>query len=178
MLDIMARHRLPPTAETYEFVGNAFVKEVTLEATATSMARLPDSSPPEMIAADGTLHGGDVGKQELPEVVFIGRSNVGKSSLVNMLCGRNALASTSAEPEEAILLLPSQRAGRTSHLLLFGGWRGHLSAAPSSPSSSPQPSSLTGVPEFALSTSLAWVLRRKRWPWGSESHGGLCWNDT
>ena len=35
---------------------------------------------------------------DIPEVMFIGRSNVGKSSLVNMLCNRKALASTSATP--------------------------------------------------------------------------------
>lgn len=35
---------------------------------------------------------------DLPEVAFLGRSNVGKSSLVNALTGRNALARTSNTP--------------------------------------------------------------------------------
>lgn len=35
---------------------------------------------------------------DLPEVAFAGRSNVGKSSLVNALAGRKALARASAEP--------------------------------------------------------------------------------
>lgn len=35
---------------------------------------------------------------KLPEYAFIGRSNVGKSSLINMLCGRNELAHTSKKP--------------------------------------------------------------------------------
>lgn len=35
---------------------------------------------------------------ELPEYAFIGRSNVGKSSLINSLCGRNQLALTSKKP--------------------------------------------------------------------------------
>jgi len=43
------------------------------------------------------------------EVAFAGRSNVGKSSLINALTGRNALARTSHTP------------GRTQELILFEG---------------------------------------------------------
>ena len=35
---------------------------------------------------------------EKPEYAFIGRSNVGKSSLINAICGRNQLALTSKKP--------------------------------------------------------------------------------
>lgn len=35
---------------------------------------------------------------EYPEYAFVGRSNVGKSSLINMLTGRNALAKISGKP--------------------------------------------------------------------------------
>ncbi|MCB0647044.1 MAG: YihA family ribosome biogenesis GTP-binding protein [Saprospiraceae bacterium] len=35
---------------------------------------------------------------EIPEIAFIGRSNVGKSSLINMLCGMKDLAKTSKQP--------------------------------------------------------------------------------
>lgn len=35
---------------------------------------------------------------KLPEFAFIGRSNVGKSSLINMLVGQKSLAKTSAKP--------------------------------------------------------------------------------
>ncbi|MGL5514835.1 MAG: GTP-binding protein, partial [Sporomusa sp.] len=35
---------------------------------------------------------------DLKEIAFIGRSNVGKSSLINSLCRRNALARTSGTP--------------------------------------------------------------------------------
>ena len=44
---------------------------------------------------------------ELPEIAFLGRSNVGKSSLVNALTGRNTLARTSNTP------------GRTRQLVFF-----------------------------------------------------------
>ena len=37
-----------------------------------------------------------------PEYAFIGRSNVGKSSLINMLTGRKGLAMTSATPGKTI----------------------------------------------------------------------------
>src|SRR5512136_2890813 len=37
-------------------------------------------------------------KNELKEVLFIGRSNVGKSSLLNKLCNRKNLARSSATP--------------------------------------------------------------------------------
>lgn len=37
-------------------------------------------------------------KEDKPEFAFIGRSNVGKSSLINMLTGRQGLAKTSTRP--------------------------------------------------------------------------------
>tara|TARA_B100000575_G_C22999552_1_gene576015 strand:- start:165 stop:827 length:663 start_codon:yes stop_codon:yes gene_type:complete len=43
----------------------------------------------------------------LPEVAFVGRSNVGKSSLINAMTGRNSLARTSSTP------------GRTQQLNFF-----------------------------------------------------------
>ncbi len=39
-----------------------------------------------------------------PEYAFIGRSNVGKSSLINALCGRKALARTSNKPGKTQML--------------------------------------------------------------------------
>ena len=38
----------------------------------------------------------------LPEYAFIGRSNVGKSSLINMLTGRKGLAKTSQTPGKTL----------------------------------------------------------------------------
>ncbi|MBR1446360.1 MAG: YihA family ribosome biogenesis GTP-binding protein [Alloprevotella sp.] len=49
----------------------------------------------------------------LPEYAFIGRSNVGKSSLINMLTGRKALAKTSATPGKTLLI---------NHFIVNGAW--------------------------------------------------------
>ncbi len=43
-------------------------------------------------------------KDEKIEFAFIGRSNVGKSSLINMLCGNKKLAKTSATPGKTLLI--------------------------------------------------------------------------
>ena len=43
-------------------------------------------------------------KTDLPEYAFIGRSNVGKSSLINMLCLNGGLAKTSATPGKTRLI--------------------------------------------------------------------------
>src|SRR5881394_4003673 len=54
------------------------------------------------------------------EVAFAGRSNVGKSSLINALTGRNGLARTSHTP------------GRTQELIFFEGAKDVLGGQPSS----------------------------------------------
>ena len=43
-------------------------------------------------------------KQAFPEFAFIGRSNVGKSSLINMLCKNKKLAMTSSKPGKTRLV--------------------------------------------------------------------------
>ena len=43
-------------------------------------------------------------KTNLPEYAFIGRSNVGKSSLINMLCNDPKLAKTSQKPGKTLLI--------------------------------------------------------------------------
>ncbi|WP_196885342.1 ribosome biogenesis GTP-binding protein YihA/YsxC [Aureivirga sp. CE67] len=43
-------------------------------------------------------------KDAIPEYAFIGRSNVGKSSLINMLTGRSSLAKTSSTPGKTQLI--------------------------------------------------------------------------
>ena len=48
-----------------------------------------------------------------PEYAFIGRSNVGKSSLINMLTGRNKLALTSSTPGKTMLI---------NHFLINNSW--------------------------------------------------------
>lgn len=50
---------------------------------------------------------------DYPEYAFIGRSNVGKSSLINMLCGRHKLAKTSSTPGKTQLI---------NHFLINESW--------------------------------------------------------
>jgi GTP-binding protein len=52
-------------------------------------------------------------KPLLPEYAFIGRSNVGKSSLINMLTGQKMLAKTSSTPGKTQLI---------NHFLINGEW--------------------------------------------------------
>lgn len=54
------------------------IKEVELQISAVSPAQYPD--------------------QNYPEIAFVGRSNVGKSSLINTLINRKAYARTSSQP--------------------------------------------------------------------------------
>ena len=51
--------------------------------------------------------------RKLPEFAFIGRSNVGKSSLINMLCGNSKLAKTSSTPGKTKLI---------NHFLINDSW--------------------------------------------------------
>lgn len=75
------------TADELEAARVLFAHEVSFMMGAVEIAGLPPA--------------------DLPEVAFAGRSNVGKSSLVNALTGRNALARISAQP------------GRTKQLNFF-----------------------------------------------------------
>ena len=43
-------------------------------------------------------------KEKFPEYAFIGRSNVGKSSLINMLTNHGSLAKTSGKPGKTQLI--------------------------------------------------------------------------
>lgn len=56
---------------------------------------------------------GQVPKDERKDIAFIGRSNVGKSSLINMLTGRKALAKVSGTPGKTRLI---------NHFLIDGEW--------------------------------------------------------
>ncbi|WP_411030259.1 ribosome biogenesis GTP-binding protein YihA/YsxC [Spongiimicrobium sp. 3-5] len=58
-------------------------------------------------SADFVISNSDVAKcpkEPLPEYAFIGRSNVGKSSLINMLTERKSLAKTSGKPGKTQLI--------------------------------------------------------------------------
>lgn len=52
-------------------------------------------------------------KRALPEFAFIGRSNVGKSSLINMLCNNSKLAMTSSSPGKTKVV---------NHFLINDSW--------------------------------------------------------
>jgi len=52
-------------------------------------------------------------ESKLPEYAFIGRSNVGKSSLINMLCNRKDLAMTSSKPGKTLLI---------NHFFIYNNW--------------------------------------------------------
>lgn len=52
-------------------------------------------------------------KDTKPEFAFIGRSNVGKSSLINMLCRHKGLAKTSATPGKTLLI---------NHFIINNDW--------------------------------------------------------
>ena len=67
-------------------------------------------------SAEFVVSNQDVSKcpdSKLPEYAFIGRSNVGKSSLINMLTGRKNLAKTSGRPGKTQLI---------NHFLINGSW--------------------------------------------------------
>ena len=59
-------------------------------------------SKAEFKAAYGTFS--QIPPSELPEIAFSGRSNVGKSSLINKLMGRKSLARVSAVPGKTITI--------------------------------------------------------------------------
>ena len=66
-----------------------------------------DSNKNRVITSDFVISNSDVSRcpnDKLPEYAFIGRSNVGKSSLINMLCGRKNLALTSSKPGKTLLI--------------------------------------------------------------------------
>lgn len=61
----------------------------------------------EVQTAEFIISNSDVNKcpvGNIPEYAFIGRSNVGKSSLINMLTARKKLAMTSATPGKTLLI--------------------------------------------------------------------------
>ena len=70
----------------------------------------------EITSAEFVISNTDVKKCPpgiFPECAFIGRSNVGKSSLINMLTGRKGLAMTSATPGKTMLI---------NHFLINKNW--------------------------------------------------------
>ena len=79
--------------------------EGELTAAELEAGRLLFAGSCDFIAAANNMH--VLPPEGLPEICFAGRSNVGKSSLINALTGRKALARTSQTP------------GRTRQLIFF-----------------------------------------------------------
>mmetsp|Transcript_25621 Transcript_25621/g.57929 ORF Transcript_25621/g.57929 Transcript_25621/m.57929 type:complete len:271 (+) Transcript_25621:461-1273(+) len=73
--------------DSIQLITNSYLRSVDFVKGAVSLATLPEP--------------------DVPEVAFIGRSNVGKSSLINMITNRKGLAFTSKSP------------GKTSELNYF-----------------------------------------------------------
>ncbi len=69
------------------------IKEATFVASNAKLEQLPAST--------------------MPEYAFVGRSNVGKSSLINMICSRKGLAKTSGKPGKTITI---------NHFIINGSW--------------------------------------------------------
>lgn len=67
----------------------------------------------EAVFAGSSTREGQKPSLKLPEFAFIGRSNVGKSSLINMLCGNSKLAKTSSTPGKTKLI---------NHFRINGKW--------------------------------------------------------
>ena len=86
-------------------VHHAQDSEGELTPEAIESGRLLFAGSCEFIAAANNMH--VLPPEGLPEICFAGRSNVGKSSLINALTGRRALARTSQTP------------GRTRQLIFF-----------------------------------------------------------
>ena len=78
---------------------------MSADKEATRAANQLFSGPVEFLKAAVDLDG--LPADDVPELAFAGRSNVGKSSLVNAITGRSTLARTSNTP------------GRTQQLILF-----------------------------------------------------------
>jgi len=99
---------MPPQPRCHVVAMNAAAEFSAAEIEA---GRLLFAGEWKFLSAAGSLS--SLPRMAGPEIAFAGRSNVGKSSLINALTGRRALARTSNTP------------GRTQELIFFGD-RGRL----------------------------------------------------
>ena len=93
--------------KTHNFACNINMRLSILRITTHTTQMPNDSNKNRVITSDFVISNSDVSRcpnDKLPEYAFIGRSNVGKSSLINMLCGRKNLALTSSKPGKTLLI--------------------------------------------------------------------------
>jgi GTP-binding protein EngB required for normal cell division len=98
-LDRLANGSLLDDYETTQLFASHYLKKIEFIKGAVSMATLPKQE-----GANDKIKA---------EIAFIGRSNVGKSSLINMICNRKSLAYTSKTP------------GKTSEFNYFAAFGGN-----------------------------------------------------
>jgi GTP-binding protein len=88
-----------------EFASTLYPPEPALDDGAVEAGRVLFAGECRFVAAAALAS--ELPPDTLPEVAFLGRSNVGKSSLVNAITGQNALARVSRAP------------GRTRQIIFF-----------------------------------------------------------
>lgn len=114
--DLIEDYNIFDDYESMQLIASHYLKFIEFIKGAVSMPTLP-MIPNEVLDHLTSVTSVDTNKPKgfRPEIAFIGRSNVGKSSLINMICNRKNLAYTSKTP------------GKTSEFNYFAAFGGSRS---------------------------------------------------